>query len=485
MGKRTNKWAGFWAASLICTALQAQQPAPIPHPGNAAEKPLLNTPPASAKGVDSTSLLFALRKGRVQGNFRYFLMATDNAPGLTDYVANAVGGQLKYETAPFHRFQLGVGSHYIYNLATSDLATPDSLTAQPNRYEIGLFDIVNPGEYRDLYRLEELYLKFGTSKLSLRLGKQLLNTPFINLQDGRMRPTAVEGFWADWQPRKTLRIEGGWLYRISPRSTTAWYNVGQSIGRYPVGLSTTGIASGYRDALDSKGVFIAGINWQANSHFKFTAWDFFTEGIFNTAMAQAEWGVKPKEGQRITLAGQAIRQDAVDDGGNADPTKAYLPAASHAWVIGGKLVWKTERWETSLNYTRITAAGRYLMPREWGRDPFFTFMPRERNEGFGDVHAAVVKAERNFPKIRLKAALAAGYFNLPEANDFRLNKYGMTSYTQANAEIRYQFPKPLDGLEAQLLVVGKRNAGDLRGNRRFEFNKVNMLNYNFVLNYNF
>ena len=43
----------------------------------------------------------------------------------------------------------------------------------------------------------------------------------------------------------------------------------------------------------------------------------------------------------------------------------------------------------------------------------------------------------------------------------------------------------MKGLDVQLLVVGKRNESELYNNRRFEFNKVNMVNYNLVLNYHF
>jgi len=125
------------------------------------------------------------------------------------------------------------------------------------------------------------------------------------------------------------------------------------------------------------------------------------------------------------------------------------------------------------------------MPREWGREPFFTFLPRERNEGFGDVHALMAKVNYNLPGSGLKTALSAGYYKLPDVKNYRLNKYGLPSYTQANADIRYAFTGILKGLEAQLLVVWKMNTGELYNNERFEFNKVNMLQYNFVLNYHF
>ncbi len=58
-------------------------------------------------------------------------------------------------------------------------------------------------------------------------------------------------------------------------------------------------------------------------------------------------------------------------------------------------------------------------------------------------------------------------------------------YFLMQADIRYYFAGMLNGLEAQLLVVGKINNGETYNNKRFEFNKVNMLQYNFVLNYHF
>lgn len=78
----------------------------------------------------------------------------------------------------------------------------DPQTSQVNRYEIALFDINNPDEKENLSRLEELYLKFNFKKSTFTLGKQLLNSSFINLQDGRMRPTEVAGIWVDFNELK-------------------------------------------------------------------------------------------------------------------------------------------------------------------------------------------------------------------------------------------------------------------------------------------
>ena len=150
-----------------------------------------------------------------------------------------------------------------------------------------------------------------------------------------------------------------------------------------------------------------------------------------------------------------------------------------------KAGWKNKQWEASINYNRITADGRYLMPREWGREPFFTFLPRERNDGFGDADAVMGKVNYTIPKAGIKTSLAAGYYHLPDVKNYRLNKYGLPSYAQLNADVRYSFSGMVKGLEAQLLIVGKMNEGETYNNPRFEFNKVNVMLYNLVLNYHF
>ncbi len=439
----------------------------------------------SGQPVDSTCIRDAFRHGVAQGHFRYYFMGTDNAPGLKDYFANAAGGGLRFESAPFYGFQFAISGFYIFNLASSDLGAVDSTTGQKNRYEIGLFDLEDPYNHKDLDRLEELYLKYQYKGASVKLGRQLLNTPFVNLQDGRMRPTGAEGVYATVDASKKLKFEGGWLYAMSPRSTVRWYDVDESIGLYPMGTQPTGLPSQYKDNLQSKGIFMLSSTVKPAKGVKVQVADLFTENMFNAAFAQVDIAVPLKGETKLIGAAQGIRQDAVADGGNADPALTYIPRGSKAMTFGAKIGLKQPKWELSLNYNRITQHGRYLMPREWGRDPFFTFMPRERNEGLGDVHAVMAKFDRNFPKIRSKVGLSMGYYHLPAPNDFPMNKYGMPTYAQLNLDLRHTFHKMLQGLEAQVLIYGKYSDHDLLSNRRFEFNKVNMLGYNLILNYHF
>jgi hypothetical protein len=435
--------------------------------------------------VDTTSLLSAFKRGQVNGHFRYFFMATDNIKGLTDYYANAAGGGIRFETARFHGFRFAVSGFYTFNIGSSNLLKSDTVTGQPNRYELALFDVNDPANKKDLDRLEEFYIKYEQRNGSLTFGRQLLNTPLINLQDGRMRPTGVEGAWLVFNKIKRTKIEGGWLYAISPRGTTKWFNIGQSIGVYPQGVNGDGTKSQYRNNIQSNSLALIGITIKPAKYLALQAWDVFAENVFNTAMLQADFSFPLTNNNSFFVAAQFIKQHAVNNGGHVAASKTFFEKGGRSASFGTKAGWKNNNWETSINYTRITKQGRYLVPREWGREPFFTFLPRERNEGLGDLHALVAKVNYNLSNARLKTSFAVGYYDLPGVKNFRLNKYGLPSYVQINSDTRHFFTGMLKGLEAQLLLVAKFNNGEIFNERRYQFNKVDMVLYNFVLNYHF
>ena len=434
--------------------------------------------------TDTTSLHHAFASGTVHGHIRNFLMITDNQAGLSDYYANGTGGAIRYETGSFRKLKFVVSGFFVFNTFSSDLAKPDAKTGAPNRYEAALFDVEDHANKNDIDRLEDLHVSYQSKQLQLIFGKQLINTPFINLQDGRMRPTGVEGLVAHWQPSKKTMIDLSWLYRVSPRGTVKWYGIGESIGVYPPGVNTDGTKSGYPDHTQSN--FIAMLGWkqQLSNVWQMQFWNLFADRVFNTAMLQLDFQSRQLKPRWIGAV-QVIQQQSVADGGNADQQKAYFPKGASSLSFGGKFGWEAKQWAFSINYNRITAQGRYLMPREWGRDPFFTFLARERNDGLGDVHALVGRVRYDFASNLTSVQLGVGYYALPHVSDTRLNKYGLPSYVQSNLDIRHRFTGFLEGLEAQMLylVKWKAIAGTLA--EKFIINKVNMQQWNFVVNYHF
>ena len=199
-------------------------------------------------------------------------------------------------------------------------------------------------------------------------------------------------------------------------------------------------------------------------------------------LLQADLNMPLSAGGAIVAGAQLIHINKIGSGGNEDAGKRYMQQSS-AMTFGGMFGWENKAWKTSINFNRITKKGRYLMPREWGRDPFYTFLPRERNEGLGDVHAYVLMANYQPKQKNWQAMAAAGYYNLPLTTNYRLNKYGMPSYYQLLADVRYNFSGILKGTSVRLIYLYKGNMEDGLTNQKNIIHKVNMQHVNLIVDY--
>lgn len=434
--------------------------------------------------TDSTKLKDVFLKSKLDFSSRTFFSSTINEGALKDDYALASGAGVGIVTKSFHGFQFGIKGYFFYNLLSSHIDKVDSITLQPNRYEVGLFDVTNPTLKNNLVRLEDLFLKYTYSKSSITVGKININTPFLNPQDGRMRPTIEEGVWLNMLESKKIGFNGGWIWNVSPRSTVNWYSLQNSIGIYPSGINTDGSKSNYLNNIESSGIAIANFYYNPTENIKINVWDGLIDNVMNTAMIEINTQQLVKEKKITMYQGiQYLHQDAINHGGNINQLKTYVNEKSQSNIISVQFGIKSKRVNTSLNYTHITGDGRYLMPREWGKESFYTFLPRERNEGFGNVNAYMMKTSFLLLKNKLKTSISYGYYQLPDVKDFRLNKYGMPSYHQINYELSYAFDKFLKGLELKLLVAYKLKQGETYNTLKYEYNKVNMVNFNCILDF--
>lgn len=421
-------------------------------------------------------------KGTVSAHWRTFFMSTINDGALKDDYSLATGVGLGLLTKPFHGIQFGANAFFTFNLVSSNIQSADPLTLLPNRYELGLYDIQNPYKKYDIASLQKLFIRYTFLKNnSIEVGRIDANNPFVNPQDGRMRPTAQEGVWIKANPTKKLFLQGGYYWTMSPRSTTQWYKVSDVVGIYPSGVNTKGTPSSYYGNIKSAGLAIFNASYTPIDYLTLSVWNGHFFNVMNTTLLNIHYdGILPR---RVYGGLMYIHQDAVNNGGNENPNKTYIDKGAQSNIIStcfGFKNFEKVRYILTANYTFISGDGRYLMPREWGRDWFYTFMPRERNEGLGGVHAVTI----NYKYIleRFTSTVSYGYFNLPDVKNHRLNKYGMPSYHQINAEFNY-YPKFLEGMTIKLLVACKINAGETYNNLRYVYNKVNMVNFNLVLDF--
>ncbi len=425
-----------------------------------------------------------MRKGQLTGRLRQFNMATVNDGAPQDFHAIAFGGVLGYASDRWHGLQFRMAAGFTFDLSSTTFQDPDPVTGLYSRYEIGLFDVTDPTRVEDLSYLHEFQLNYMSRNGRHRtvFGKQELNTPFLNPQDGRMHPTLFEGIWQRSRLAEGTELQGGWLYRVAPRGTSRWYHVEESTHVYPTGRNILGQPSQHGEHQRSLGIFALSLKQRIHGKMSITAWDVLVENMFNTMMLQLETGDRES---RWSLSAMALQQATVATGRLADADLAYMPRGEDSRAFSARLRHVPGKFRWQANYTRITAHGRYLMPREWGRDPFYTFLPRERNEGLGDVHAATLNLILRDWKPGLRIEADGGAYWLPPLSDARLNKYSFPSYAQFVLNTQYAFQGGWKGMAVQLLYLYKMPLYEQRLTERQAFNKVDMHHLNLIINYAF
>lgn len=422
-------------------------------------------------------------KGTFYAHSRAYFMSTINENELKDDYALAAGAGIGYKSPSLYGFGFGLSGFFIFDIVSSNIDKNDPITNQPNRYELGLLDVTHPENKKDLDRLEEAYIYYEHKWINVEVGRMNLNTPFINPQDGRMRPSLEEGVWAKINPHKKISFEGGWLWAFSPRSTIMWYPRLRSVGTYPVGVNIEGKRSGYFNNIESDGVGIFNMKLYPKN-MEIEIWNFTAHNVFNTAHIQYEYKIPIRETRKVKIGAQLTRQDRINNGGNADAQKTYYEGKAST-VVSSRVEYADKYNTINFNYSRFSKEGRFLFPREWGRDPFYTFIPRERNEGFGNVNAFTVNYVHRFNTKGLTAGFSAGIYQMPDVTNFELNKYGLGDYAHINLNAKYFFQNKLKGLDIQVLLMSKLNMDDKNLAEKYIYNRVNLFHTNIIVNYYF
>lgn len=445
--------------------------------------------------------------GKVQGQIRAFTMTEDYQEPLHDYEATAIGAKLLYLTPQWNNAQAVIGAyttHFIKDNISSQNVEP--LASNKNsRYVVGLVDSTNY-DASSVTNIGEAYLRYRHEQNSLTLGRMKLDTPFVNPQDGRMIPTFEQGVWATSALSSQWSIQAGYINAFWNRNTPEWKSVEDSLGYgYEMGNSAiegAAVAGNYYGNTSSAGLFIANLRYEKNGGIRLDFWDYYLENIFNLGYAEALYA-HPLGEVELSYGLQYIYQRQSGDGGNgedniASPTnalkaKSYMQEGEKSTTYGAKAALKYQKSKFTLAYTKTTDEGRFLFPREWGKEPLYTFQKRERSDGSGNCHAWLTTIEHDFAQQGLNGLeMQAGYgeYVKTDAKEWIYNKYGLPSYAQWNLDIFYRFSGPLKGLRAEYLMARKVARGETyqipgATEYNFIFRKNGLTQQNFILNYDF
>ncbi len=433
--------------------------------------------PTLASVEDSTAtkkLVTFFKQGHFYGQIRDFTMSTINQGQLRDYYANAIGASIHYETKPWKGFKVGINGLFIYRGFSNDLLAKDSLVGKYSSYEQQLFDLEYPGNYTDLDRLEELYIDYTYHHWNATFGKMEVETPIVNMHDGRMKPKVFMGTKAEYSTKR-FDAFGGWFWKASPRSITHWYSMSETIGLFSNGVLPDGTHAEYHNHISTKGLAIAGAEIHLPKHFEFNLWNYYLENVSNTFF------VNPFYDDSTFYAGMMyLNQFADRHGGHELLERTYFDPSMRTHALSGRLGYTMKAHTLQFSASHVFEGGKFIFPREIGVDPFYTFISRSQIEGFGHATAMTL----SYIYERKNWSLGLHWNHMKSIQDYAHNKYNIPAYNQYNVDLKYAFKKKLEGLEFRLLYV-YRQALDTTISYAQTFNKVNFHQFNLVVNFNF
>ncbi|WP_258099139.1 OprD family outer membrane porin [Marinoscillum pacificum] len=420
--------------------------------------------------------------GKVSGQWRNYYMASWNKEDLKDFQTLATGGKLKYEYNFKEKpWKVGGAIYTSINLGLQDLDVPDPITGKYSRYETGMYNGNNLSDRFILFP-GELYLNYSKGGHMLTLGRMKFVSPFLNPEDGRMIATLEQGLTYKYSNKGFGSFQFGAFNAIAARSSDGFYGIGETIGFYPIGRGVDGKEVNYAGSTESDFLLTGNLDWNVTEKIKINVWEYYADNVFNTTYIKPTLSLSDE----LAIAGEWLHQFRVGDGGNQYDSLRYF-ADRTSNVLGAEVSWKAaKKSKFSIGYDRILDGGRFLFPREWGREFLFSFQKRERSEGSSDNHALVFTYDQQIKlgNSNLRSIASVGRHWKADLTNAADNKYAVPDYTHFNLDLFYTHEK-LKSLKPELLLVYKMANGTVPDNPNFYFNKVDMFQINFVVNYNF
>ncbi len=239
--------------------------------------------------ADTIENMFAL--GKVSAKIETIYSAHDEEHGHSPY-STALGGQLKYELARYNGFTAGAEfttSHDI-NIATGDDERHNSFISSTD------------GHYT---QLSQAYVDYAQGDASLRIGRQLIDTPLADSDDYRIIDNTFEAAIA--------------RYGVSDFSLMAGY-----LARWQGTDAMLDPQNPWQDT-GKDGTYLAGVSYEADS-LSVSAWyyDISEASTDNTATGNVanrsfyldgSVGLSITDSNALTLSAQYLQQDESDASG--------------------------------------------------------------------------------------------------------------------------------------------------------------------------
>ena len=235
----------------------------------------------------------AFKEGKLYGQFRtyYFTRDFDVSNTREDIAA---GGMLYYRTAPLYGINLGVAFYTAQGMGLND----------DDKDVYGLLASGSDGNHESFAVLGESFIQVTRWDSSLKIGRQELETPWINTDDNRLTPQSTESYTFTNNSVAGLEIFASQVTKMRGKTSTDF----DSMTKF-AGITT-----------DDKPVTVGGITFSGVEGLKVQLWDFYAHDFLNDIYSRVDYSRTITDNFSGSVAFQYLNQGDVGDklGGTVD-----------------------------------------------------------------------------------------------------------------------------------------------------------------------
>ncbi|MDO9306138.1 MAG: OprD family outer membrane porin [Sulfuricurvum sp.] len=357
---------------------------------------------AAIVALNAASIDEAFVDGKVSGQIRAAYVSQNNKVD-TDTYGTSIGGILKYETAAWNDITLGVGAYVSQKL---NFATGDFDEGKANS---DLF-----GEDTKSYAyIGEGYIDYSANDIAVRVGRQLIDTPFADTDNIRMHPNTFEAAIVTYTGIEETTLVGGYI------SGWAGYDSENDISKFK------------KVAHDSSGVAVIGIINESIENLELKGWYYSFDKLTNILYTDASYTIPFDETNGLELLGQWMKFTEKNNSG----------VDGNAYGIGANITIGMLTLGTAYNEAS-NDAGKFVISG-LGNGPYLVDTEEMNLDYFEDIKAYLFSAELDMEEVGVDGltltAIYAGFKSEPvDMKEKEINLIAMYDINKAlSVEVNY------------------------------------------------
>lgn len=234
---------------------------------------------AAAAALSASSIDEAFATGKASGQIRGAYVNQDNAID-TDTYGTSIGGILKYETAAWNDIKLGAAAY----------------VSQKVNFATGNGDKLNPDFFdengKSFAYVGEAYVDYSANDITLRVGRQLIDTPLADTDDIRMHPNTFEAVIATYSGIEGTTLVGGYMTRWAGYDAPQGHN--DSISEFQK----------FGANHQSDGASVVGIMNESVENLALQGWYYNIDEVSDAIYTDATYVIPFSETMGLELSGQ-------------------------------------------------------------------------------------------------------------------------------------------------------------------------------------